>query len=419
MLKRAIIAFFVGGACLAALSGQGFSLPSAYDNLISLFPIDPNKGLTVFLSTRIPMGGTAESMGMAYTAVCEDASFLELNPAGSAVLSNTELALYHNNWIADTRIEGLVYTTRLGHLGFALGGKWLYLPFTEYDDYGARVTTGYYSEMLAIGNAALHLFPGYYFYGLSVGANLKLGYRSMPDYGDENGLLIPGSGASQSAVAIMTDLGLLTRFNLLKFYAAREKNFSLGLAIKNLGPPVLEEPLPTTITAGLAYRPLRPFLFSFDFSQPINLVDPSQSERFYFGIGYAMDIASFWDLHAGLLIKGGPRLSLGTSISVNPLILVINYTLDLTTQTTPLNRLSIEARFDMGDRGRQERANMVDNLYILGLEAYAQDRIDEAIAYWQEALNLDPYFDPAREGLRLAAGYLDLRQRVLDTQRLE
>lgn len=419
MFKHGLSVLALSVLSLFSASAQRLQLSSAYELLVNLFPIDENKGRTVFLSTRIPMGGTAESMGSAYTAVCLDASFLERNPAGSAVLPNTELALYHNNWIADTRIEGLVYTSRFGPLGIALGGKWLYLPFTEYEDFGYRVTTGYYSEMVAIANASWHLFPGYYFYGLAVGANAKLAYRSMPDYGDENGVVIPGSGASQSAVAIMIDAGLLTRFNFLKLYSSREKNFSVGLSLKNLGPPSLGEALPSEATVGLAWSPLRPFMYSFDLTKPFNLVNLSESEKLYFGIGYAMNLTSFWDLQAGLLIKGGPRLTLGSSIRVNPLVLVVNYTLDLTTQTTPLNRLSIEARFDMGDSGRREKQRQVDDLYILGLEAYARGDIEQAVGLWQEALDMNPYFDPAREGIETARAALRLQQRVLEIQRLE
>ena len=141
----------------ARVGAQGV-FPSAYDLVYSLFSLqDPNAGLTTFLSALIPAGGSAESMGMAFTAVADDASFLDLNPAASAVQDQTQFAFYHNNWIADTRIEGIAYTMRLGTLGLSLGGKWLYLPFTEYSDLAERLTTGYYSEAIGIANASIHL----------------------------------------------------------------------------------------------------------------------------------------------------------------------------------------------------------------------------------------------------------------------
>lgn len=63
---------------------------------------DPNAGLTSFGTLMIPIGGRLEGMGTAFTAVSDDSSFLESNPAGSATLENTELTFFHHNWIADS-----------------------------------------------------------------------------------------------------------------------------------------------------------------------------------------------------------------------------------------------------------------------------------------------------------------------------
>jgi len=405
---------------MGAQAGAQALYPSVYEIIYSLFALDPNEGLTTFLSTLVPMGGSAESMGMAFTAVASDASFLELNPAGSAVLDRTQFAFYHNNWIADTRIEGIVYTMRLGTLGLSVGGKWLYLPFTEYSDFAERVGTGYYSEAIGMANASIHLFPGYYFFGIAVGANAKLAYRSMPDFSNDDGVIIPGSGGEQSAVAIMADFGALTRFNLFKVYSSREKNFSVGMALKNFGPAVKGEPLPTVATAGVAYNFLKPIQVSADVSQPLNLLDFSLSETFFWGVGYRMTITDFWKLQAGLLVKGGnPRISVGAAIDFSPLTLEVNYTLDLTTQFTALNRMSIEARFDMGDFGRSVKSARAEDLYLKGLDAYASGDLELAISLWNESLKLNPFFDPARENRDTAMVSLELRKRILDQQRIE
>ncbi|HUW69442.1 MAG TPA: UPF0164 family protein [bacterium] len=417
--KPGLLLCFVLMVC-ARVGAQGV-FPSAYDLVYSLFSLqDPNAGLTTFLSALIPVGGSAESMGMAFTAVADDASFLDLNPSASAVQDQTQFAFYHNNWIADTRIEGIAYTMRLGTIGLSLGGKWLYLPFTEYSDFAERLTTGYYSEAIGIANASIHLWPGYYFYGVALGANLKLAYRSMPDFSDDAGTIIAGSGASQSAVAVMADIGALTRFNIAKLYSSRSKNFAVGLALKNFGPPVMGEALPTVATAGVAYNFLKPILISGDISFPINLVDPSLSERFYWGVGYRMTITNFWDLQAGLLVKGGnPRISVGAALDFAPLTLEVNYTLDLTTQFSPLNRMSVEARFALGDLGRAQKAAKAEDLYLQGLDAYAAGDLELAISYWDESLKLNPYFDPARENRATARTALELRKRILELQKLE
>ncbi len=409
--------------CLLSKAGAQISGSDAYEIIYSMFnpgSEDPNIGLTSFLSTMVPMGGSAESMGMAYTAVVSDASFLELNPAGSAVLKNSQFAFFHNNWIADTRVESLVYTMRLGNLGFSVGGKWLYLPFTEYDDFGSRMATGYYSEAIAIANTAIHLFPGYYFYGLAIGANLKLAYRAMPDYTDDAGNIIAGSGMDQSAMAVMADFGLLTRFNFLKAYSSREKNSSFGLTIKNVGFPSKGEPLKTVASAGFSYNFFKPIMISGDINFPINLDEPAKSSRLYWGLGYSMSISDFWKLTAGFLLKGGnPRLSFGSSFDFAPLSLDMNYTLDMTTQLAPLHRMSITARFDLGDGGRADKAARAEELYLQGLTVYAEGELELAIVYWNEALKLNPYFDPAKESRETALTALELRHTIEQLQRLE
>jgi opacity protein-like surface antigen len=374
---------------------------------------DPHSGQTTFRSLLIPMGGLAEGLATACTAVARDSSYFEANPAASCMLDYTELAIFHNNWIADTKIEGAVYTIRYKGLGFGAGGKWLYLPFTAYDEYGDRSGAGYYSEAMAGFNASYNFFPGYYFGGIGLGATGKLAYRSMPTVDDD-------STSGNSAVAVMVDLGLLSRFNLLKFYSARTKNSAIGLALKNLGPSVLGDPLPTTATFGLSYSPIRPLLVTLDVTKPINLVDIGDSERLYVAGGALLEVTDFFKVQGGLLIKGGnPRFSIGSSFDVELVRLTVNYTLDLTTQIAPLNRISIQAAFSLGDLGRADLAKKVDTLYLNGLEADARGDIAAAISYWTEALKLDPTFDPARESLKTAQGTVDLQKTMESLQRLE
>ncbi len=388
--------------------------------LEELYGIDPNEGLTTLPTLNVPMGGRAEGMGTAFSAVSDDASFIEWNPAGSSRLQRTELAFYHNNWIADSKVEGAVFTTRLGELGLAASGKWLYLPFTEYDEYGDRASKGYYSEAVATLNASYNLLAGYYFTGLSVGANLKGAFRLMPDYSDDEGNVIAGSGKSQSVFAPMVDLGSLTRFNVLKFYQAREKNASAAVVLKNMGPPALDEPLPTALTAGVSYKPIRPLLIAFDYSIPINLQDPALSERHYWACGVSTTVTKFLTMRTGLLAKGtNMRFTIGSAVTLMGIDIDINYTLDLLTQLQPLNRVSLGARFNLGDGGRGEKTKKVDELYLRGLEEYANGNLDEAIRYWEEALVLDRGFDPAREGLQTIKAARALEERIDDIRRLE
>jgi hypothetical protein len=397
-----------------------------YGSLSDLYKTDDNAGLTAFPILRIPMGGRSEGMGMAFSAVSDDLSFIEWNPAGSSMLNYTELGFFHNNWIADTKIESVAFASRFHNLGYGASAKWLYTPFSEYNLYGERVSKGYYSEGVASFNVSYNFLAGYYFSGISVGLNLKGAFRLMPDYTDTNdqgnndGTIIPGSGLSQSAVMAMADIGLLSRFNLLKLYTAREKNTSIALVVRNLGPPAKGEPLPSSATAALAYKPVRPITLAFDFTYPFTIQDMSLSEKPYWAAGINAVITDFLSMRTGILGRsGGYRFTIGNTVDLGKIVLDLNYSLDLLTQFTPMNRISLGIRMNLGDQGRQEIAGQVDKLYLSGLEAYSSGDTEGARKYWERALILDPSFDPAREGLSLLQNSAALDARIDQMQSLD
>ena len=390
------------------------------DYLDNIYGLDENAGLTAFPVLNVPMGGHSEGMGTAFTAVCDDISFIEFNPAGSSMLSKSELAFFHNNWIADTMLEGIVYATRFGNLGIGAGAKWMYTPFTEYNLYGERVSNGYYSEGLVILNASYNFLSGYYFSGISAGVNLKGAFRVMPDFTDSEDKIIANSGWEQSAVMGMADVGMLTRFNLFKFYSSRDKNTSVALTMRNLGPPAIDEPLPTVACAAMSYSPLRPILFAFDFYLPVNMIDPDLSEKPYMAFGASVNVTGFLSMHGGIMFKAGSsRLTVGSAVNLDKISIDINYTLDLVTQLQPLNRISLGVRLDLGDGGRKQISDRIDELYLLGLESYSRGDFGEARYYWEETLSLNPRFDPAKEGLAFLNRREALEQRITDVQNLE
>jgi hypothetical protein len=368
---------------------------ASFSTLSSLpFFSDKNTGLTVFPTLLIPMGGLYEGMGTAYTAVSSDSGFIESNPAGSSLLDYTELTVNHNNWIADTNIEGVVYTTRFNNLGIGIGGKFLYVPFIGYNRWGEEDSSGYYSETIATMNVSYNFFSSYYFYGISLGANIKAAYRHIPES------IEPG----QSAASIMTDLGIISRFNMLKFYAARERNFSIGAVVKNLGPDVLGEPLPAIVTGGISYSPIRPILISFDYNYPFSLSLPGdQWEKWNIAAGVNAVLTDFFSIHTGFTHRGSnPKFTIGSGLSLEKINLNINYTLDMTTQLGTIDKFSIEATLPLGDKGRKSDSRKVDEYYIAGLEAYAKGDLTRAIGYWKSALDIDPGFQPASENMVVA-----------------
>ena len=371
---------------------------------------DPNTGLTTFPTLLIPMGGRFEAMGTAFTAVADDASYIESNPAGSASLTYTELSFYHNDWIADTNIESVTFTTRRHNLGIGAAAKFLYVPFTEYNTFGERESKGYFSESVIILNSSYNFFSNYDFFGLSVGGNLKFAYRSIPAEIYEG----------QSDIAVMADLGVLTRFNFLKFYSSRDKNTSAGVVVKNIGITKLDDPLPLETTAGIAYSPLRPVIVSFDLTVPLSL-NPSEqpAEQWSFATGLDVAVTDFFSVQTGFRHRGSnPRFSLGSRMDLEDISFNVNYTLDLTTQVG-LDRFSIASSLNLGDRGRSITAAEVDGYYIAGLKSYAEGNLEEAVENWEKALELDPGFTPALANLLTAKRTLQLIDEMQSIQTVE
>ena len=400
LLLLILLAGFAGAADLGDFYSSFSQLGS--EGFVS----DTNTGLTIFPTLLIPTGGLYEGMGTAFTAVASDSSFIEANPAGSSSLIYTELSVNHNNWIADSNIEGVVFTTRFNNLGIGVGGKFLYVPFIGYNRWGEELSSSYYSESIATMNVSYNFFSSYYFYGLSLGANIKAAYRSIPAVVYQNKVV-----ENQSVFTLMTDFGFLTRFNLAKFYASRDRNFSFGGVVKNIGLDALGEPLPSIATAGIAYSPIRALLLSLDFNYPFSFTEaPSLWEKWNLAAGMNLVLTNFFSIHSGFSYRGSnPRITIGSEILLQKISITANYTLDTTTQLTSVDKFTIQMSLNLGDKGRMANSKKVDEYYIAGLTEYANGNIDRAIKFWKEALKIDPTFQPAAENLAVAQNAVSLQ----------
>lgn len=390
-----------------------------------------NTGTTSFQSLLIPTGGKAEGMGSSYAGLADDIGFFDYNPAASSWIKNTEAALFHNSWIADSAMETLAGTVRLGNLGLGAQVKVFYVPFAEFDGFGDKVASNYYSETSATLNASYHFLPGYKFKGVSVGTNLRASWRSIPDFADNTtGAIIKNSGLEQSGLGIMADLGVLMRFNCLKFFVSREPNFTVGLSIQNIGTSLtgfksengihIDDPLPTAISVGASWNMIKKLTYSLEFKQPINLQKITEYQMWSVATGVHYAFTDFLAIMGGIQIKGAnPRITLGGEFELKKVRFSVNYTLDLTSSLNPMNRFSLSAKINLGDGGRSQKQKQVDTLYGLGLSYYAEGNIDKAIEIWQEGLKLDPYFDPLKDAIKSAEAQNKFYQNIIEMQRLD
>lgn len=411
---------------------NGLSYSEFQNTLSDIFfwATDDNEGTTTFRSLMIPFGGRSESMGSAYTGLADDISFLQYNPAGGSIQKETQLTVFHNNWISDSNLDVMAYTTRFGNFG--LGGYFssFYVPFTEYNLFGDRVATGYYSESFMGLNFSYNFLAGYNFKGIALGGTIKGGWRGVPDYTDnETDLIIKNSGIEQSSLAILADLGLMMQFNFLKYYSSRDPNVRIGVSAENLGAAItgflsqdgvkIDDGLPTYLAAGMSLKLIKPLLLSLDIKQPVNLFSFNTFIFPYFSLGVCFQFTDFASVLGGFELKGGnPKISAGFEFEIAKIRLNFNYSLDLTTSFTPVNKISLSAKLLMGDRGRADLSAQVDNYYQLGLEYFSNQEYEAAIEMWQEALKINKRFDPAILGIQTATYRIDMLKKMEESIKL-
>ena len=350
-------------------------------------------GLTAFPTLLIPAGGEYATMGAAYTAMSRDVGAFDANPAASSRLAFTEAALSHRNLIADANLENLAFAHRIDDFGFGVALRMMHVPFTEYGADGIQLNNSRYVELIGILNASYNFSRSFGWNGIAVGANFKLAYRGIAD-------LI---ASNQSALSAMGDIGVMTGFDLFKFYSSRDNNVTVGVAVRNIGNPALNEPLPSEVAIGISYSPLKPLLLAGGIAVPFILFADGEPAAPHWTIGFALSPTDFLSLQTSFAIKGNnPRLGLGTTIALEGVALHAGYSIDATTQFQSISNFTIQVSIKLDDGGRAARARAAMRDYLQAQQFLIESRYDDAIRAGNRALEVDPTFEPARDTVLLA-----------------
>lgn len=375
------------------------------------FNIFADQNVTNFPSLNMPAGGRCESLGTAMTAMCDDPSFMDYNPAVSSILKETQAAVFHNSQISGGLMETITGTTRFNNFGTGFQLKTFFSP---------RSKDNLSETSLAI-NTSYNFFSGYDFKGLAAGISLRSTWRNMPD-----------SSADSSALAFTADFGLLMRFNFFKEFSSDMPNLSVGLSANNIGFFLTGfksglktgNSLPSKISAGLSYRPIKKLLVNLEFRQPINLKNILLSESFAVAAGLEFSFTDFFDVEGGILFQGGKtKLSTGTQFSFKKIKMSLSYacTLDSITQE---HSVSLAAKINLGDKGRSKTDEQVKKLYAEGIELYAKgekENILKAIEKWEEAKKLSALkgikFDPAIKAIKTSKELISLHQQIISVEK--
>ena len=174
------------------------------------------------------------AMGSAYTALCDDVNSIAFNPAGLGFLQYREMELVQNNWIqsiSNQYAAVAIPSKSFGTLGLEVDMLSV-TGLVRTDNFGNADGTKFGSSDISYGLA----------YAKSFGDRFSAGFKvKMINETIDN------AQASGSAL----DLGVLYRV---------ASNFDIGIAEQNIGSGIEfiseSDPLPTTLKAGIAYRPL-------------------------------------------------------------------------------------------------------------------------------------------------------------------
>ncbi len=400
MNKKIFIAIIILYVSLFVYAEEDFenNFLSGYLDMEKFFlNMNGDYGTTFFPFLLKPYGGRDLALSGAFTGVADDVSTIESNPAGTSSLDATELFFSHSKVYGDINYNTVAYTMRFNELGMGLSARVMYLPFTRYDMLGNALGSSVISYTVVTLNASYNFLSTYKHFGLAVGGNVKLYVYSVPEE----------ISAGQTSLNVAFDLGLLTKFNFIKFYNTFEKNWAIGLAVKNLGPFTRDEPPPTTASFGLSYKPVEQFMVSSDINLLINYSDLTY-KNWGVNIGLEWRFIKFASITAGASIKSNPTFSLGFNLNLESLKVTAVYNPDL----VDLAQFTISATIKLGDLGRKKRIDDVNNKYALTLKMINEGKTYDAQKALEDIILINPNFDPAWETLTFLKKHIETLNKV-------
>jgi len=217
-------------------------------SIILLFAFSYCSGPGTSSASFLKIGIGAKSAGMsdAFSAVADDPSTIYWNPAGVAKLSEKEIAVMHNEWLANIKHNFLGYIHPLNKFSLGLGCIFLSMdpiPLTEDSWITTKSFTTYsYAIMLNFSRREKYFLWG---------ANLKFVQEKIYRY-------------VSSAYGV--DIGTI--------YQLKNIGLDLGLSVLNIGTQMKflseSDRLPLEVRLGTAYHLKKEILVAFDISQPVD-----------------------------------------------------------------------------------------------------------------------------------------------------
>lgn len=393
--------FFITKASLFCENQQiSFSkiqnLPSHYDYQISSENLSEPNYINSFFSAAKPFGNKAQVIGSSFAGFCDDLGYINSNPSAASVQKETQAGGFLEYSLDSAFFGGLGLTRRAKQLpdfGYGLFGTILTIPDSKYFE----VITGL--------NLSYNFLAGYDFKGICAGINIKSGWQNLQfssiknNYNQDDFVIC----VPKSLFSVIFDLGVMTQFNLFKYFYSREPNVKVGLSLKNIGfvfgssiEDVKNHPLPSEVSLAFSCRFLKPITLCAGTSFPLNFSDfsqryvPSVSFGFDFYLKDSISISVGTDFK-----KNKSQFSAGLDLKFSENRINFNYSLDYISKEHQSHKISLSFKALLGDNDRNLIDFMVDKYYQAGLDYYANGEWEKAIKEWEKALQLNRHFDPA------------------------
>jgi hypothetical protein len=314
-------------------------------------------------------------MGEAYTAMADDVSSLYWNPAGIALLNQSEASFMYNQWLQDLTYSNLSVATPLENGG--VGASLSYLSYGKiqgYDDQGnASGNVNAYNGVATLGGAWMGDI-------WSLGANLKG---------------VQGSLADVKATGFAADLGA----SILYPKEVYGGTIRMGATVRNLGTGLTyidqNDPFPLEYRVGVAALEMldRRMDFSFDYGKERDL-----SSAYYTGAEYWV-MPKLLALRAGYVNSQAEGNGLRAGIGLRFKDISFDYAFSSYGDLGITNRYELTLRFGAIEPRLtpEERA-----LFRKAKLAMADGRYGEATMLLDSLIQMEPRYRPFRRVIRTA-----------------
>jgi hypothetical protein len=323
----------------------------------------------------IPVGARAIGMGESYTAMADDVSSLYWNPAGIALLNQSQASFMYSKYFQDASLSQAAVATPLENGGIGASVSYLnYGTINGFNDTGDPTgNISAYSGVATLGGAWLGDF-------WSAGANLKG---------------IQGKLADVSATGFGADLGL----NLIYPHEVwTGGTLRFGATLRNLGSGMKyiseKDPLPTEWRAGVAAVQMldRKLNLSLDYGK-----EKANKGSIYTGAEYwLMPILALRTGYVGNHTESnGLRLGMGLKVK--------NVSFDYA--YSQYGDLGMDNRFELTVRfGAIQPRLTPEEREILrrGKKAMRNGRYAESVLLFDSLIQMEPLYKPARRLVKQA-----------------